>query len=183
MNKRKRKKYAKYLRYREFGDKAPLKVFQFAEYTQMRRKNKYPFGFSVRWKQANRYWIVPMLMLCLLFGGCKTIRQETVHTEHDSSVQVRILRDSIIVAQRDSVFLYRSPDSVYKEVWRIRYRDRDRLKVDTVFVEKIRTDTIVRVCTDSNNKKNSRRGFTAFAVTLAVIAVLLLALLMYRRNG
>ena len=94
-----------------------------------------------------------------------------------------MLRDSIIVAQRDSVFLYRSPDSVYKEVWRIRYRDRDRLKVDTVFVEKIRTDTIVRVCTDSNNKKNSRRGFTAFAVTLAVIAVLLLALLMYRRNG
>ena len=182
MNKRKRKKYAKYLRYREFGGKAPLRVFQFAEYTQMRRKNKYPFGFSVRWKRANRYWIVPMLMLCLLFGSCRQT-QQTVHTEHDSTVQIRMLRDSIIVAQRDSVFLYRSPDSVYKEVWRIRYRDRDRLKVDTVFVEKIRTDTIVRVCTDSNNKKNSRRGFTAFAVTLAVIAVLLLALLMYRRNG
>lgn len=123
-----------------------------------------------------------LLILSLFLCSCKQLQQYHEHSEYDSTVQIRMLRDSIIVAQRDSVFLYRSPDSVYKEVWRIRYRDRDRLKVDTVFVEKIRTDTmIVRDCT--SYKKNSRRGFSAFAVTLAVIAVLLLALLMYRRNG
>ena len=127
--------------------------------------------------------ILIILTVCACFClGCKTIRQATVHTEHDSSVQVRILRDSILMTERDSVYVFQTPDSIYKEVWRVRYRDRDRLKVDTVFVEKIRTDTIVRDCTNTS-KKNSRRGFTAFAVTLAVIAVLLLALLMYRRNG
>lgn len=120
------------------------------------------------------------VMLCLLFSGCK-IRQATVHTEHDSTVQVRILRDSILMTERDSVYVFQTPDSIYKEVWRVRYRDRDRLKIDTVFMEKIKCDTVIQVI-EKPAKINKSGKITALIVAFVVVLVLLAALWFYRRK-
>lgn len=121
------------------------------------------------------------ILLCFLLSGCKTIRQATVHTEHDSTVQVRILRDSVLLAERDSVYIFQTPDSIYKEVWRVRYRDRERLRVDTVFMEKIKCDTVIQII-EKPAKINKGGKITALIVAFVVVLVLLAALWFYRRK-
>lgn len=77
--------------------------------------------------------VYAMLGLSLLFGGCKTVEQETTLTKVDT---VRIYsqhKDSVVY--RDSVFvhLYERGDTVYHvtERWNVRYND--RVAVDTVY--------------------------------------------------
>lgn len=129
--------------------------------------------------KATKLLLILSLFLCV---GCKTIRQATVHTQHDSTVQVKVMHDSIYFGERDSVYLFRSPDSVYKEVWRIRYRDRERLKVDTLIIERIKADTIYKNVVVGNQKPTKGGRFTAFIVGLIVMLILLLAFWLYIRR-
>lgn len=125
---------------------------------------------------------ITIILLCFLLVGCKTIRQATVHTEHDSTVQVRILRDSVLLTERDSIYIFQTPDSIYKEVWRVRYRDRERLKIDTVFMEKIKCDTVIQVIEKSATKGGNIRRLIAFIVAFIIIGVLFAAWWFFRKR-
>lgn len=129
--------------------------------------------------KATKLLLILSLFLCL---GCKQLQQYHGHSEHDSTVQVKVMHDSIYFSERDSVYLYRTPDSVYKEVWRIRYRDRERLKVDTLIIERIKADTIYKNVVVGNQKPTKGGRFTAFVVGLIVMLILLLAFWLYSRR-
>lgn len=122
------------------------------------------------------------LILLLLFTGCKETENFSSSTKNDSIVQVKIQHDSIYLSQRDSVYIYRSPDSVYKEVWKIQYKDREKLKLDTVFIERIRYDTIKQVIKPASTAKKKSGKFTAFIVAFVIIGILFAAWWFFRKK-
>ena len=76
------------------------------------------------------------LFLCILFGGCKSVKYVTVPVTHT---------DTLIIAkhQRDSIYLH---DSTYVEM------KGDTVKIEkwhTKYIDLSRTDTIVRIKVDS----------------------------------
>lgn len=85
----------------------------------------------------------PSLILALLFalfflliftscGASRTVvRGEAVRTEYRD--RLRESRDSIYL--QDSIYIYSSGDTVYRDRWRYRYRD--RILRDTVYLHKI----------------------------------------------
>ena len=125
--------------------------------------------------------LIILAILGYLGLGCKE-KQKIVQTKTDSVVTVKIVHDSIYMSQQDSVYVFQSPDSVYKEVWRVRWRDREKLKVDTIYVERIRIDTIIQKEVVGNQKPTKGGRFTAFVVGLIVMLILLLALWLYGRR-
>lgn len=129
--------------------------------------------------KATKLLLVLSLFLCV---GCKQLQQYHGHSEHDSTVQVKVMHDSIYFGERDSVYLFRSPDSVYKEVWRIRYRDRERLKVDTLIIERIKADTIIQKEVVGNHKATRGGKPTVLLVALILVAVLLLSAFLFYKG-
>lgn len=96
-----------------------------------------------------------VIMILTIFVGCKTtqpcIPTETVR----DSIRTEYKLDSIYLYERDSIYLDRTKDTIYKEVYRYRYKDKLVLKHDTVYVDKkienteyIKyTPTFYKVCT------------------------------------
>ncbi len=129
--------------------------------------------------KATKLLLILSLFLCV---GCKQLQHYHGHSEHDSTVQVRILRDSVLLTERDSVYIFQTSDSIYKEVWRVRYRDRERLKIDTVFMEKIKCDTVIQVIERSATKGGNTRRWIAFIVAFIIIGVLFAAWWFFRKR-
>jgi ABC-type phosphate transport system permease subunit len=90
--------------------------------------------------------LVLALFIVTLLGGCttvKTVEVEKVRT--DTLWQNHTLRDSIYIAQHDSIVTYRDGDTVTVEKWHWRDRWRDRVKTDTIY--KSKTDTVTKTIT------------------------------------
>ena len=80
-----------------------------------------------------------LILALLLLTGCASTRREIVE-QADSVSHAATQRDS--VSQRDSIYIYRSGDTllVYKERQVVKWRER----VDTIHREKVATDTVYR---------------------------------------
>ena len=76
-----------------------------------------------------------VLTACLLLLGCSPRIVERVEIRHDTTYVSRV--DSLVLYEKDSVFVREKGDTVFQYVERIRYRDR------------VRVDTVVRIKADS----------------------------------
>lgn len=84
---------------------------------------------------------VPM---CLVLGGCRTGQVTVVEKVRVDTLRLsRNIRDSVVV--RDSVYVKEAVrgDTVWLEVTRWRERERDRVRVDTVYRAKVDSVPVV----------------------------------------
>jgi hypothetical protein len=85
-----------------------------------------------------KVWFV--LVVCVVMVGCRTLPEPVaVRVERDSIYLSRVERDSVFV--RDSVLIREKGDTVYRDRWRVEYRE--RVLRDTAWIE--RNDTITNV--------------------------------------
>jgi hypothetical protein len=85
-----------------------------------------------------KVWFV--LVVCVVMVGCRTLPEPVaVRVERDSIYLSRVERDSVFV--RDSVLIREKGDTVYRDRWRVEYRE--RVLRDTAYIE--RNDTITNV--------------------------------------
>ena len=85
-----------------------------------------------------KVWLV--LVVCVVMVGCRTLPEPVaVRVERDSIYLRRVERDSVFV--RDSVTIREKGDTVYRDRWRVEYRE--RVLRDTAYIE--RNDTITNV--------------------------------------
>lgn len=85
-----------------------------------------------------KVWLV--LVVCVVMVGCRTLPEPVaVRVERDSIYLSRVERDSVFV--RDSVLIREKGDTVYRDRWRVEYRE--RVLRDTAYIE--RNDTITNV--------------------------------------
>lgn len=95
------------------------------------------------------------LLIMIIFVGCKA-QQPCIPTEIvRDSIRVEYKLDSVYLYERDSIYLEKSKDTVYKEVFKFRYKDKLILKHDTIYqdntIEKTNTIKYIpkfyKVCT------------------------------------
>jgi hypothetical protein len=85
-----------------------------------------------------KVWLV--LVVCVVMVGCRTLPEPmAVRVERDSIYLRSVERDSVFV--RDSVTIREKGDTVYRDRWRVEYRE--RVLRDTAYIE--RNDTITNV--------------------------------------
>jgi uncharacterized protein with GYD domain len=77
-------------------------------------------------------------LLALSFMGCRTIKETQVSTtdirQVATSVAVREKTDSVYIYQRDSIYIRERGDTVYMDRWHINTVYRDRVRTDTLRV-------------------------------------------------
>ena len=81
----------------------------------------------------------------LSFVGCK-VQEPCIPIEVvRDSIRTEYKLDSVYFYERDSVYLDRTKDTIYKEVFKYRYKDKLILKHDTIYQDrKIENTQIVR---------------------------------------
>lgn len=83
-------------------------------------------------------------LLHVLLSGCAS-RRVTVGgstQKADTAYRMNVVRDTVLVKDSVLVSIFRAGDTVYKtrEVWR--WRDRTKVRVDTVYKSAVRVDTV-----------------------------------------
>lgn len=73
--------------------------------------------------------IVLFILLCVY--GCSSIKC-LPEVEYKDSIRIEYKLDSIRFYERDSIYIDRSKDTIYKEVWRWRNKDKIVLQHDTI---------------------------------------------------
>lgn len=115
-----------------------------------------------------KVWLV--LVVCVVMVGCRTLPEPVaVRVERDSIYLSRVERDSVFV--RDSVLIREKGDTVYRDRWRVEYRE--RVLRDTVYIGKSDTliiTKIVEVATPLSWWK--RVKMSVGGVAIAVLGVL-----------
>lgn len=87
-----------------------------------------------------KVWFV--LVVCVVMVGCRTLPEPVaVRVERDSIYLSRVERDSVFV--RDSVLIREKGDTVYRDRWRVEYRE--RVLRDTAYIGKSDTLIITKV--------------------------------------
>lgn len=81
--------------------------------------------------------IVLLLVICLVAASCRTkyVPVETVRTEYKDRYITNV--DTFRLIERDSTYVDRSRDTVLIERWKVKYLDRIKERVDSVFIEKV----------------------------------------------
>lgn len=117
------------------------------------------------------------LIVAVLISMCsctRTIYVPQVSVERDSIYLHTHSRDSIMV--HDSVTVMIKGDTVWKERWRIEYRD--RIRIDTAYIERMDS---VQVPYPVERKLSARERFYMGAGKVAVpVAAVCAALMIYR---
>ena len=82
------------------------------------------------------------MLMCLLVG-CKTTNCLPV-TEYRDSIVVRLQHDTIQTYEKDSIYIHQRGDTVFRERWSIRYRDKVVERHDTIYQSDNKHDVEVR---------------------------------------
>ena len=82
------------------------------------------------------------MLMCLLVG-CKTTNCLPV-TEYRDSIVVRLQHDTIQTYEKDSIYIHQRGDTVFRERWSIRYRDKVVERHDTIYQSVNKHDVEVR---------------------------------------
>lgn len=85
-----------------------------------------------------KYFTFAIVVIVMMFSSCKTI--ENVRTEYRDSIVYRNHIDSVLVYNHDSVIVKEKGDTVYVERWKTRYIDKIKIRTDTIFTERVRTE-------------------------------------------
>lgn len=119
-----------------------------------------------------KVWLV--LVVCVVMVGCRTLPEPmAVRVERDSIYLSRVERDSVFV--RDSVTIREKGDTVYRDRWRVEYRE--RVLRDTAYIE--RNDTITNVVeVEKALTWWERTRMAAGDVALRLLVVLLIFLIL-----
>lgn len=117
--------------------------------------------------------LAAFLVLLLTFPGCKEIQYVPVHTV-DTILVDNYIRDSIRTS--DSVYVYRSQDTLYVYKEKVYYRD--KLVTDTVYkntIKEVPVPVEVEKVVEVEKKHPMRNGFALFGfislLSLAGIAL------------
>ena len=114
------------------------------------------------------------LLTCLL-TGCKTC-ECLPSVEYRDSIVTRYHHDTIQTYAKDSVFIHQKGDTVWRERWSIRWRDKIVERYDTIYCgqekETVRVEKVVPAL-----YKNCTRGFF---VLLSVIVLYIVARILIR---
>ena len=70
-----------------------------------------------------------IMLVCLSCSSQKCLPD----IEYRDSVRIEYKLDSVYHYERDSIYLDRSADTIYKEVWHWRYKDKIVEKTDTIY--------------------------------------------------
>ena len=97
--------------------------------------------------------VICLLWLCLL-NSCKTC-ECLPSIEYRDSIVTRYHHDTIQTFEKDSIFIHAKGDTVWRERWSIRWRDKIVERIDTIYqdrqTETVRVEKVVpafyRTCT------------------------------------
>lgn len=87
--------------------------------------------------------VVILLLLAWMLSACKTTTCLPV-TEYRDSVVVRLQHDTIATYEKDSIYIHTKGDTIYRERWSIRYRDKVVERHDTIYQSDNKHDVEVR---------------------------------------
>ena len=115
-----------------------------------------------------KVWLV--LVVCVVMVGCRTLPEPVaVRVERDSIYLRSVERDSVFV--RDSVTIREKGDTVYRDRWRVEYRE--RVLRDTAYIGKSDTLIITKVVEVATPLSWWKRvKMSAGGVAIAVLGVL-----------
>lgn len=125
--------------------------------------------------------LLRVLGLFILASACtRNIYVPVEHRIQESEQKIRIHSDTVLI--RDSVFLSQRGDTVVREVFRWRWRN--RFVTDTVYIE--RNDTVIRSEITNDKKKlrtSNRSWLSKIKVITVILAIIILSLnLLYFLN-
>lgn len=83
--------------------------------------------------------VICLLWLCLL-NGCKTC-ECLPSIEYRDSIVTRYYHDTIQTFEKDSIFIHAKGDTVWRERWSIRWRDKIVERHDTIYQDR-KTETV-----------------------------------------
>lgn len=116
-----------------------------------------------------------VLLLAWVLRGCKTC-ECLPSVEYRDSIVTRYHHDTIQTYAKDSVFIHQKGDTVWRERWSIRWRDKIVERHDTIYcdqeTETVRVEKVVPAL-----YKNCTRGFF---VLLSVIVLYIVARILIR---
>lgn len=114
--------------------------------------------------------VICLLWLCLL-NGCKTC-ECLPSIEYRDSIVTRYHHDTIQTYEKDSIFIHAKGDTVWRERWSIRWRDKIVERHDTIQVAD-KQIVVEKQEVVPNYYQNCTRGFwVLFVAILLIIAVL-----------
>ena len=112
--------------------------------------------------------------MCLVLGGCRTGQVTVVEKVRVDTLRLsRNIRDSVVV--RDSVYVKEAVrgDTVWLEVTRWKTRERERVRVDTVY--RARVDSVEKVIVKERKLtawERARLGFGGWAMGALMVVIL-----------
>ena len=110
--------------------------------------------------------LAALLMLLWCLQACTTTRCLPV-TEYRDSIVTRYLHDTIQTYEKDSIYIHAKGDTIYRERWSIRYRDKVVERHDTIYQATQKHDVEIREVVPTYYKGVS----VAFWVLIALGAV------------
>ncbi len=87
--------------------------------------------------------LAALLMLLWCLQACTTAKCLPV-TEYRDSIVTRYLHDTIQTYEKDSFYIHQKGDTVYRERWSIRYRDKVVERHDTIYQATQKHDVEIR---------------------------------------
>lgn len=118
--------------------------------------------------------VIVLLWLCLL-NSCKTC-ECFPSIEYRDSIVTRYRHDTIQTYEKDSIFIHAKGDTVWRERWSIRWRDKIVERHDTIYQDR-KTETVRVEKVVPTFYKNCTRGFF---VLLSVVVLYIAARILIR---
>lgn len=119
------------------------------------------------------------MLMCLLVGCASTTCLPV--TEYRDSVVVRLQHDTIQTYEKDSIYIHAKGDTVYRERWSIRYRDKVVERHDTIYQSDNKHDVEIReVIPDFYN--GCTWAFWILVVLLVIAAVIRILVRVYLKR-
>ena len=129
-------------------------------------------------------WIVTAvafaLLLAMALAGCKTTTCLPV-TEYRDSIVTRYLHDTIQTYEKDSIFIHQKGDTVWRERWSIRYRDKIVERHDTIYQATQKHDVEIREVVPTYYKGVSL-AFWVLVVLLVVATIVRVLIRVYLKK-
>jgi len=118
--------------------------------------------------------VVAVVAMCLVLGGCRTGQVTVVEKVRVDTLRLsRNIRDSIYVQDSTHVKEVVRGDTVWLEVTRWKTRERERVRVDTVY--RARVDSVEKVIVKERKLtawERARLGFGGWAMGALMVVVL-----------
>lgn len=114
-----------------------------------------------------------VLLLSWVLRGCKTC-ECLPSVEYRDSIVTRYQHDTIQTYEKDSIYIYAKGDTVWRERWSIRWRDKIVERHDTIYCDQEKETVRVEEVTPALYKNCTRGFFALLSVIVLYIAIRIL---------